>query len=433
VTSDLFHGDDYKPSGLLEERLVNIYAVAAVWMGMALAASLISIRIGVSVALVEIVVAAVLGNLPHVSQGVQQTDFTTFLASFGSVLLTFLAGAEIDPVSLQRHWRASLAIGFVSFLLPLAAAFIFCLTALHWSLHAAEIGGVALSTTSVAVVYAVMVETGLNRQDIGKLILAACFVTDLGTVLALGLLFASYGILLLVFVIVTAAVLPVLPYATRLVIRHFGHRVSEPEIKFLFVVLLGLGALASAAGSEAVLPAYIAGLVVAGIFVHDRLLVDRMRSIAFALLTPFFFLRAGLLISAPAMLSGAGVIGLLFGVKMVAKGIGVWPMAAAFSIPRRERNYTTLLMSTGLTFGSISALYGLTHGLISQAQYSELVSVVILSAFVPTLIAQRLFQPGVIDAESEEALGAEDASVVHRPIGRGQLGRDVAVEEGVTD
>ena len=394
---------------------MNLYAVAAVWIGMALAASLISIRIGVSVALVEIVVAAVLGNLPHVSQGIQQTDFTTFLASLGSVLLTFLAGAEIDPVSLRRHWRASLGIGIVSFLLPLGGAFVVCLTLLHWNLHAAEIGGVALSTTSVAVVYAVMVETGLNRQDIGKLILAACFVTDLGTVLALGLLFASYDLLLLAFIAVTAVVLPLLPWALRLVIRHFGHRVSEPEIKFLLLVVLGLGALASAAGSEAVLPAYIAGLVVAGTFLHDRVVVDRMRSIAFALLTPFFFLRAGLLISAPALLSGAGVIGLLLLVKLVAKGIGVWPMAAAFSIPRRERTYTTLLMSTGLTFGSISALYGLTHHLISQSQYSVLVSVVILSAFVPTLIAQHLFQPVVIDVEEEEALGAEDAGIVHRP------------------
>jgi len=114
---------------------------------------------------------------------------------------------------------------------------------------------------------------------------------------------------------------------------------------------------------------------------------------------------------------GAGVIGLLFAVKMVAKGIGVWPTAAAFHVPRRQRNYTTLLMSTGLTFGSISALYGLTHNLISQAQYSQLVSVVILSAFIPTLIAQRLFQPAVIDVEEEDALGAEDAGVVRRRSG----------------
>jgi Kef-type K+ transport system membrane component KefB len=301
---------------------MNIYLVAFVWVAMALVASLISIRIGISVALIEILVGAIVGNLPHASHWVQQTAFTTFLASIGSVMLTFLAGAEIDPVSLKRHWKASLSIGFVSFLLPFLMALAFCYFPLGWSLHAAEIGGVALSTTSVAVVYAVMVETGLNREELGKLILAACFVTDLGTVLMLGGLFTSVGGLLIVFVAVSAAVLAVMPATTRLLIGRFGHRVSEPEIKFLLVVLLGLGTLATAAGSEAVLPAYISGLVIAGIFLHDRVLIDRMRSIAFALLTPFFFLRAGLLISAHALLSGAGVIALLLVVKLFAKGSG---------------------------------------------------------------------------------------------------------------
>jgi Kef-type K+ transport system membrane component KefB len=393
---------------------MNIYWVAFVWIAMALLASLISIRVGISVALIEILVGAVVGNLPDAAHWVHQTSFTTFLASIGSIVLTFLAGAEIDPISLKRHWKASLSIGFVSFLLPFLVALGFCLVVLGWTLHAAEIAGVALSTTSVAVVYAVMVETGLNREEIGKLILAACFVTDLGTVLALGGLFASFGGLLIVFVLVSAAVLAIMPASTRLLIARFGHRVSEPEIKFLLLVLFGLGALASAAGSEAVLPAYIAGLVIAGIFLHDRVLIDRMRSIAFALLTPFFFLRAGLLISAHSLVAGAGVILVLLTLKLFAKGVGVMPMARLFGIPPRERNYLTLLMSTGLTFGSIAALFGLTNGFIDQTQYSELVTVVILSAFVPTLIAQQLFQPKVVDREEEEALGAEDASTIRR-------------------
>ncbi len=393
---------------------MNVYYIAAIWLAMALLASLISIRVGISVALVEIFVGAVLGNTPGVSHYIKQTAFTTFLAALGSVLLTFLAGAEIDPVSLRRHWKASLSIGVVSFLLPFLGAFAVCYFALGWDLHAAEIGGIALSTTSVAVVYAVMVETGLNQQDLGKLLLAACFVTDLATVLALGGVFASYGLLLLLFVAVTVVVLFVLPRATRLVLDRVGHRVSEPEIKFLLLVLFGLGGLASAAGSEAVLPAYLAGLVVAGVFLHDRVLIERMRSIAFALLTPFFFLRAGLLISGRALVAGAGVIALLFAVKMVTKLAGVWPVAAAFRIERRERTYTTLLMATGLTFGSISALFGLTHHLIDHAQYSELVTVVILSALVPTVVAQKLFQPKLVDEEEEEALGAEDIAVMHR-------------------
>jgi Kef-type K+ transport system membrane component KefB len=392
---------------------MNIYYVAAIWLGMALLASFISIRIAVPAALVEIVVGALAGNIPGLREHVTSTDVVVFLASVGSLVLTFLAGAEIDPVSLRGHWKASLSIGFVSFALPFLAAFGFCALVLGWSLHAAEIGGVALSTTSVAVVYAVMVETGLNRQDLGKLILAACFVTDLGTVLALGGLFASYGWLLVVFVVVSVVTLLVLPRLLRLAIRYFGHRVSEPEIKLLLVVLFGLGGLATQAGSEAVLPAYVAGLVVAGVFLHDRVLMDRLRSISFALLTPFFFLRAGTLISAPALITGAGVIGLLLLVKLVAKMIGVWPVAAAFNLPSRERTYTTLLMATGLTFGSIAALFGLTHHLIDKTQYTVLVTVVILSALVPTLIAQQLFQPTVLDTEEEEALGEEDLSIIH--------------------
>jgi len=393
---------------------MNIYYAAAIWAGMALLASVVSIRIAVPVALVEILIGALAGNIPGIAPHIGQPEFVTFLAGVGSLVLTFLAGAEIDPVSMRGHWKASLSIGFVSFLLPFLAAFLFCLYVLGWQLHAAEIGGVALSTTSVAVVYAVMVETGLNRQELGKLILAACFITDLGTVLALGGLFASYDWLLIVFIVVSAVTLAFLPRLVRFTSEQLGHRVSEPEIKLLLVILLGLGGLATQAGSEAVLPAYVAGLVVAGVFLRDRVLIDRLRSTAFALLTPFFFLRAGTLISAPALVSGAGVIAVLLLVKLGAKLAGVWPVATVFRLPRRERTYTTLMMATGLTFGSIAALFGLSHHLISKAQYSELVTVVILSAFVPTIIAQQLFQPSIIDATEEEALGEEDLSIIHR-------------------
>src|ERR1022692_2157301 len=391
---------------------MNVYYVLAICIGMALGASLLSVRIGVSVALGEILVGAIVGNIPGIKEHVQQTDYTTLLAGVGSILLTFLAGAEIDPVSLRRHWRASLSIGLASFALPLIGAFCFTRFIFDWNLHASEIAGIALSTTSVAVVYAVMVETGLNREDIGKLILAACFVTDLGTVLALGGLFANFGWLLLLFVVVTVIALFCLPRILRWTIANIGHRMSEPEVKVIFVVLLALGGLATAAGSEAVLPAYVAGLVVAGVFMHDRVVLDRIRTIAFALLTPFFFLRAGTLISASTLVTGAGVIVTLFFVKMVTKFLGVWPVARAFRLPSKERTYTTLLMATGLPFGSISALYGLTHHLVDKAQYTELVTVVLLSALLPTLIAQQFFRPRIeIEPDELDALAGEDISV----------------------
>lgn len=343
---------------------INIWFVAAIWMGLALVASLISIRVGISVALVEIVVGVMAGNFLQL----QTTEWINFLALLGSGILTFLAGAEIDPVSLRANLRASLVIGAISFLAPFVGVWLFAQYVLGWTLPQAQIAGIALSTTSVAVVYAVMIEGGFSDTTLGKMILAACFITDFGTVLALGILFADFNIWLVVFVVILSVVLWYMPTWTRLLISRLGaQRVSEPEVKFILLVLFFLGGLASQANSEAVLPAYLLGLVVAGVFVRDKTLVHRMRSIAFAVFTPFYFLKAGLLVSLPAIWATLGIILMLLALKIGAKTIGVWPFARYFQMGVREATYTTLLMSTGLTFGTISALFGLQNQIISQA------------------------------------------------------------------
>jgi Kef-type K+ transport system membrane component KefB len=374
----------------------HIWFIAAVWMGLALVASLISIRAGLSVALIEIVVGVAAGNI-HFAGGQQilrSTDWTNFLAMLGSGVLTFLAGAEIDPVSLRANFRASMAIGIAAFAVPFAGVWIFAQFVLGWPLHQAQIAGIALSTTSVAVVYAVMIETRQNETALGKMILAACFINDVGTVLALGFIFANYNLWLLVFVIVTGLALWWMPRLTELIVKRMGAtRVSEPEIKFIFFVLFFLGGLASTAKSEAVLPAYLIGLVVAGVFLRDKTLVHRMRSIAFAVFTPFYFIRAGSFVSLPALWTALAVIATLLALKMATKFVSVLPLSRLYFMRPREAKYTTLLMSTGLTFGTISALFGLQNKIISQKQYSILVTVVILSAFVPTVIAQKFFQP----------------------------------------
>jgi Kef-type K+ transport system membrane component KefB len=385
----------------LLDALNNSYGTATLWIGLAFVASLISVRIGLAVALVEILAGVLGGNL----FGLSSNEWIDFLAGFGSVLLTFLAGAEIDPKSFRRFITPSLVIGGIGFAAPAAAAWVFALLVLHWPLHAAEIAGISLSTTSVAVVYAVMLDTGLNKTDLGKLILCACFVCDLGTVLALGIVFANYNSVLIAFGIATAIVLVFLPRSLRLVVKHFGHPVSEPEVKYVFLLLFGLGALATAAKSEAVLPAYLLGLAAAGFFHADPKMVGRVRGVAFTFLTPFFFLRAGTLIALPAVVAGSLTILLLFGVKVGAKVVGVFPVTRPFRIGAREAWYTTMMMSTGLTFGTIAALFGYTNGFITRSQYSILVTVVVLTALVPTLIAQVVFRPQV----TELLHGAPDA------------------------
>src|SRR5438309_1217024 len=369
----------------------NIWFVAAVWMGLALVASLVSIWAGISVALIEIFVGVIAGNFLHLTAS---NEWINFLAMLGSGVLTFLAGTEIDPRSLKANLRASALIGVISFAAPFGIVWLFAQFVLGWPLHQAQIAGIALSTTSVAVVYAVMIEGGFSDTAMGKMILAACFITDFGTVLALGTLFANYNFWLLLFVIVTLIVLWFMPRWTQSIITRLGAtQVSEPEVKFILFVLFFLGGFATSAKSEAVLPAYLVGLVVAGVFLRDKTLVHRMRSIAFAMFTPLYFIKAGLYVSLPALWPALAVIvGLLF-LKMLTKTVGVWPLARTHFMNRREASYTTLLMATGLTFGTISALFGFQNHIIDQRQYTILVTVVILSAFVPTLLAQKFFQP----------------------------------------
>ena len=369
----------------------NQWLQAALWMGLALAATLLSVRIAISIALLEIMVGVIGGNfLP-----LQRTEWVNFLAGFGSILLTFLAGAEVEPSILRKKFKESFGIGFLSFLMPFLGAMAYAYYIAGWTFPQSAIAGISLSTTSVAVVYAVMIETGYNETELGKLILAACFITDLGTVLALGAFFANYDWTMALFLVITAIVLLILPKFTPWFFKKVGSRISEPETKFIFLLLFSLGGLAMTAKSEAVLPAYLVGMVLAPFFLANRRLSHRMRVTAFTMLTPFYFLKAGSLVKLSAMWSSALLILIFLLVKMAAKFIGVWPAAKAFKLGKKESMYTTLLMSTGLTFGTISALFGYTNKIINQEQYTILVTAVILSAVVPTVIAQKWFQPEI--------------------------------------
>jgi Kef-type K+ transport system membrane component KefB len=367
----------------------NVWLQSAVWLGLALFASIISIRIAISVALIEIMVGVVAGN----TLGLHLTEWVNFLSGFGAILLTFLAGTEIDRSVIRRNFWSSMSIGVVGFFAPYLGVLAYARWVLDWPWPQAQIAGISLSTTSVAVVYAVMVETGFNKTQIGKIILAACFVNDLGTVLALGIVFAHYDLWLAFFGGVTAFVLWMLPRFAPWFFETVGHRVSEPEAKFVALVLLGLGGMATVAGSEAVLPAYLVGMALAPAFLADPELPHRMRIIAFTILTPFYFLKAGSLVEFQAVIASAGLITICLAIKMVTKFVGILPLTRAFKFDPREGMYTTLLMSTGLTFGTISALFGLTNHIIDQRQYTILVTAVIGSAVLPTLIAQRWFQP----------------------------------------
>ena len=375
----------------------NVWVLASVWVGLALVATLLAIWFKISTALTEIVVGTVAQLIfgAFIVQGGlgAKSDWISFLAGTGAIVLTFLAGAELDPAIFRTKWKESTVIGLVGFVCPFLGCAAVAHYVLHWTTRSSWLAGVALSTTSVAVVYAVMLELGFNVTDFGKAVLAACFVNDLGTVIALGLIFSPFTIKTLIFVGASVAIFAVLPFLTPWFFKIYGGRVSELEAKYLLFVLFAMGGLAVWSGSEAVLPAYIIGMVLAGTVGKDHVLIRRLRTLTFGLLTPFYFIRAGSFVSVPALRAAPLVFVALFFAKMISKVVGLFPTVKAFQYQREEGLYFTLMMSTGLTFGSISALFGLTNHIIDQGQYTILLTAVIGSAVVPTIIAQTWFQP----------------------------------------
>ena len=269
-----------------------------------LLASLVSVELGVTVALVELTLGVAAGNL----FGLETDQWLDFIAAFASIVLTFLAGMEVDPAYMRRRLTASVGIGVVSFIGPFTVASVVAYLALDWTARASLIAGTALSTTSLAVVYAVLVERGLTDTSIGKLLMSATFVTDLCTALALSGIFIKPNIWFPVFLIVSVVLVVALPRIAPWFFSRYGNRVIEPEIKLVFACLLILMVLADASNGHAVLPAFVLGLVMSRHYQEHREEQKRLRVVAFAFLTPFFFIKGGLNVSLGAVVSNLGLL-----------------------------------------------------------------------------------------------------------------------------
>jgi Kef-type K+ transport system membrane component KefB len=353
--------------------------------------SILSLRLGISVAIVEILLGSVAGNF-----GLHTEEWMQYLAGFGGIILTFLAGTEIDTKSMKENMKSSLLIGGFSFLLPFALVAAVALFVLQWGVRPALIAGIALSTTSLAVVYSVLVESGLSDTRIGKLLMSSTFITDMGTALSLSVIFVKPTWFTLLFYVASVLIIIVASRFSHHLFNHaaFKNKVVESEIKYIFVLLLALIYFANLGGGHAVLPAFVLGLFMSRYFGKEsehHVVNKRLRTVAYAIITPIFFIVGGLRISYSLIAASLGLFLLFFFLKIFAKFIGVYFLAKKY-IPQGSM-YTTLLMSTGLTFGTISSLFGLQAGIINQSQYSILVGVVVASAVIPTFIAQKWFMP----------------------------------------
>ncbi len=377
--------------------MLNIFSIASFWFFAAVLSTILANRLKISMALMEIIIGGIIGyaafELNFIEKLDLNADWLRFCTGVGAIMLTFLAGAELNPDAMKSKLKEVSIIGIIGFFAPFMGCTLIAYYLIGWDLKASLLSGIALSTTSMAVVYAVMLEYGFNKTEYGKGILGACFVNDLGTVIGLGLLFSPFNYKTIIFILVMIALIFVLPKITNFLIQHFAYKTAAIRTKWIIFVLLSLGVLSLWSGSEPVLPAYIIGMLLARTMEEDHHFVRRLRTLTVGFLTPLYFLRAGALMSIPSLFSAPVIFILLFLGKIISKIFGLYPVISNFRSDKREKWYYTLLMSTGLTFGTISALFGLSHNIINQEQYSYIVGTVIASAIIPTLIANKFFLP----------------------------------------
>lgn len=318
-----------------------------------------------------------------------------YIASFGGILLTFLAGTEIDTELMKNKFKESLFIGVASFLVPFIAIFIISYFLIDWNLTASLLTATALSETSIAVVYSVLVEKGLCKFNIGKLLMVATFITNMCTAIMLSILFMKPDIYTLIFYIVSAIVLLIAYKYSYLIFDNnkIKDKLAEVEIKYIFMLILGFIFLASLGGGQAILPAFILGLLLSKHFkdTADRQVKSRIKTVAFAVITPIFFIVGGMKVSIPLILGSIGIFILIFVIRQIAKFIGVYGISKHYL--KENQTYTTLMMSTGLTFGLVAAVYGLNNGLINPSIYSILTGVLVLSAILPSFAAEKWYPP----------------------------------------
>lgn len=370
---------------------MNVWWTAFIWIALALAASVVSVRLALSVALAEILFGVLGGNLLHI----QPNEWVNFLAGLGGILLTFLAGAETDLRALRQEWKGAIALGFASFLAAFVVEGLIAFWGLGWSLKASLITGTALAPTSIAIVYTVLVDSGMNRTALGRRLLVACFLSNLAAMLTLGLVFAKPGGWFLLYVLALIAALRVAPLFSPAFFRWAGQHISHPHAKYLLLLLLFFSGLAALADTQAILAAYLLGLAMSTVFLRFREPLHQLRALAFSVFTPFYFLRAGTYVQASAFWNSLALVVLLLTVRLVTKVITCYPICRKQGMSRRGSVYASLIMSTGLTFDIIAAVFGLTHGYLSTQQYTLLLAVTAGSALIPTVIAQTFFSPSV--------------------------------------
>ncbi|MDR3223170.1 MAG: cation:proton antiporter [Methanobrevibacter sp.] len=357
---------------------------------MILISALISIRLGITVAVIEVIFGILSGNLGFLTP----QSWMLYIATFGGVLITFLTGLEIDNSFMKDNFGKIFITGFLSFFIPFTLVSLFSYFIINWSLPVSLLAGTALSETSVSIVYSALVSKNLSNTNLGKALSGTTFITNIFTAICLSGLFIIPNVYTLLFYII-AILTSILAYKySYLFLEHtmLKDKIEEIELKYIFLILLILIFFADLGKSQAILPAFILGLLLSKYFKNYSIAYEskkRLKIVAFTFITPIFFIVAGTNVDIHLIIPGIAIFILLFVIRFIGKFLGVYFISKKYL--SSDELYFTMMVSTSLTFGLIATVFGLSSGLLNSQTYSILTGVLIIGAIIPTIIAEKIY------------------------------------------
>jgi Kef-type K+ transport system membrane component KefB len=342
----------------------------------------IALEIGFSSAIAEILAGVALG---YFFADIASLNWVEFLGNLGLLGLMFLAGFEVDIHRLRNTWRASVGIGVASLAAPLIGVYLVCAFLFGLSWQVSGLMAIGLSTTSLALVYHALKERGDLAGDFGQVLLGAATIVDVLSMVTLALLLGSFGWGTAIFLLVVVPGIFGLPRVGTWIFRRYGGSIVEFELRFLMVVLISMGFMAEHLGGlHPAVIAFAIGLVLSEVVEEHGEVEEKLRAVVFSLLAPVFFLHAGMqidlsLVTTELMLQLVVLFVVAVGLKFAGTALATnWLLG-------HSGTFVGMLFNYRLAFGIATATVGLKTGVITNAQYSIILLVIVGSAFLPAL------------------------------------------------
>ncbi len=345
-------------------------------------AGVLSFELGVSTSILEIVAGIIARSI----FGITNLDEINVLAHLGVVSLMYAAGLEIDLDLLRKYLKSSFAIGFSSFFTPFVIIFFTSILVFELWVWQAMLVAIALSTTSLAIVYPVLLESG-PLSPLRKNILCAAMVTDLFSMIALSLFFSDFGGYTIALIIFLGLLTVFVPLLGSKIFKHYKGNTVELEFRMVLVLILGLTIISKEAGIEAAIIAFMAGMITSGIVVNHHDLQEKFKFFVFGFLAPVFFFSVGLSVSFIDIIQNIPFLVFFFIVCFIGKYVGTYIPAKKY-IPGKE-GFISLLFNSRLSLGIIAATFGYETGILPRNIYAPVIGIIMLAAVSSAVVIKK--------------------------------------------